>query len=32
MKNDTLLGLHELLTYGLKGAAAYGVSMHCLPC
>ncbi len=23
MKNATLLGLHELLTYGIKGAAAY---------
>lgn len=23
MKNDTLLGLHELITYGVKGAAAY---------
>lgn len=25
MKNDTLLGLHELITYGVKGAAAYGM-------
>lgn len=28
--NDTLLGLHELLTYGLKGSCAYGWLMALL--
>jgi len=24
IKDKTLIGLHELVTYGLKGSAAYG--------